>query len=504
VVIDYSRDGSAMGKFSKHEINLMKKKPDGSPRIVLAYLSIGEAEDYRFYWKNKLKKNPPSWLQEENSDWPGNYKVHYWNPSWQQIIFGKPTAYLDQLIDMEFDGVYLDIIDGFEYYQDSIPDAAKYMADFVSKLSKYAKSKSKNPFYVIGQNGETLIDNHEYLQAIDGIAKEDLYYGLEEEGVKNDSLEIAFSLEYLRKAKSSGKKILVIDYVLDQNKQDSIRKNTIQEGFIPFFSVRDLDRIIYDHGSRQDKEPTGRLTPGRFYSVIMPKGTLRSQIISDYYTEKFYYYIPKNSQEDYEFIGRDYFEWTNSLLFYYSFRHHWELGLQLPVTYAHVLPDPTDVFNIHKGPNNYNGIGMAQLIINHGKSWNHYNDNMLLEVNIGLPTDQRKNPFNPGTYGTIRFTREHYGKRVGLMVIGALNYYTNSDFSGFGGSPEIQIGLGLKGSEKFFCSTFLVQDFLMTRAEFNAEYLLGKRSSIETSIGKGFINSQQTLYASLILNYIFR
>src|SRR5690606_6912430 len=36
---------------TKEEVERMKTKPDGSKRLVIAYFSVGEAEDYRWYWK---------------------------------------------------------------------------------------------------------------------------------------------------------------------------------------------------------------------------------------------------------------------------------------------------------------------------------------------------------------------------------------------------------------------------------------------------------------------
>jgi len=89
----------------------------GGKRLVIAYMSIGEAEEYRYYWKDEWESDPPSWLKEENRDWEGNYKVEYWDPDWQGIIYGSTDAYLDKIVDKGFDGVYLDIIDAFEYFE---------------------------------------------------------------------------------------------------------------------------------------------------------------------------------------------------------------------------------------------------------------------------------------------------------------------------------------------------------------------------------------------------
>jgi cysteinyl-tRNA synthetase len=85
--------------------------------LVIAYLSIGEAEDYRYYWKPVWKTNPPSWLKAEDPNWEGNYVVAYWEKDWQNIIFGNSNAYLDKIIKDGFDGAYLDIIDAFEYFE---------------------------------------------------------------------------------------------------------------------------------------------------------------------------------------------------------------------------------------------------------------------------------------------------------------------------------------------------------------------------------------------------
>lgn len=59
-------------------IEELKIKNNGGKRLVIGYLSIGEAEDYRFYW-NKKK---PNWIVKENENWEGKY----WSPEWKSII----------------------------------------------------------------------------------------------------------------------------------------------------------------------------------------------------------------------------------------------------------------------------------------------------------------------------------------------------------------------------------------------------------------------------------
>ncbi|HEA31231.1 MAG TPA: hypothetical protein ENH91_14785 [Leeuwenhoekiella sp.] len=103
--------------FSKEQINQLKRKANGGRRLVIAYMSIGEAENYRYYWKEEWASNPPSWLDEENPNWKGNYKVRYWDSNWQHIIYGNTDSYLQKIISAGFNGVYLDLVDAFEYYE---------------------------------------------------------------------------------------------------------------------------------------------------------------------------------------------------------------------------------------------------------------------------------------------------------------------------------------------------------------------------------------------------
>ncbi len=110
----FFNDGTA---FTAAEIAQLKLKANGGKRLVLCYMSIGEAENYRYYWQNKWLSNKPEWLDAENPNWEGNYKVKYWNKDWQKIIFGNDASYLKKVIDAQFDGVYLDIIDAFDYYE---------------------------------------------------------------------------------------------------------------------------------------------------------------------------------------------------------------------------------------------------------------------------------------------------------------------------------------------------------------------------------------------------
>ena len=98
-------------------------------RKVIAYLSIGEAENYRAYWQRSWSTNVPGFLLAENPEWKGNYRVKYWQAAWQQLIL----ADVDKIMAAGFDGVYLDIVDGFETFEQ---DGGNFMDDRVNLETK--------------------------------------------------------------------------------------------------------------------------------------------------------------------------------------------------------------------------------------------------------------------------------------------------------------------------------------------------------------------------------
>jgi cysteinyl-tRNA synthetase len=114
VVMDAFFDSEPL---TEDDLEAIREKAGGGTRLLIAYMSIGEAEEYRYYWKPEWSDDPPSWIEQENPDWEGNYKVRYWDPAWQGILLGCEACYLDRILAAGFDGVYLDIIDAFAWFE---------------------------------------------------------------------------------------------------------------------------------------------------------------------------------------------------------------------------------------------------------------------------------------------------------------------------------------------------------------------------------------------------
>ncbi len=114
LIIDAFYNGTPL---TSNEVASLKVKAIGGSRLVIAYMSIGEAEDYRYYWNHAWTVNRPDWMKGENPEWEGNYKVEYWDTAWKQVIYKADDSYLDRVLTAGFDGVYLDQVEAYEYFE---------------------------------------------------------------------------------------------------------------------------------------------------------------------------------------------------------------------------------------------------------------------------------------------------------------------------------------------------------------------------------------------------
>jgi cysteinyl-tRNA synthetase len=267
-VLDYSRDGTDEHALTAEEIARLKVKPDGGRRIVLAYLSIGEAETYRFYWNKEwdppsprpangaaAKRGapspppeppashaaaPPPWLGDQNKRWRTNVLVRYWHPDWQAIVFRGPDNYLDRILKAGFDGIYLDRVDVYQELAKENPAAREQMIDFVMALAAHARAR-KEGFLIVPQNAEELLDEQKYRAAIDAIAKEDLLFGDGRSKHPNSQKRIEAGIDHLKRMTADRKPVFVVEYLDKPEDIASARKRLEELGFVPHFAKRGLD-----------------------------------------------------------------------------------------------------------------------------------------------------------------------------------------------------------------------------------------------------------------------
>jgi cysteinyl-tRNA synthetase len=217
-------------------------------RRVIAYLSIGEAEDYRTYWQRSWKTNPPPFLLAQNPEWKGNYRVKYWQANWQRLILAE----VDKIMAAGFAGVYLDIVDGFETFEqdgtnfidDRLNPETKQsyrrdMVDWVKAVA--ARARKTNPAaLVIPQNGTQLLGQSDFLAAVDAVGVEDLF-------TNGDKLQKAgdtkFVLQCLAPIIAAHKPVLDVEYAKRAERQAKVRELAAQHGLVWILTDRQLKSL---------------------------------------------------------------------------------------------------------------------------------------------------------------------------------------------------------------------------------------------------------------------
>ena len=232
-VVDSSSDGTAAREWTPAQITHAK-----SNKLLLAYLSIGEAEDYRHYWRGTWKTSPPPWLGAENPNWPGNYRVQYWHPSWQALI----THSLNRVIAQGFDGAYLDLVDAYQHYPNR-RTARQDMINWVCAITRHARARNPN-FHIVTQNASELIWTPGYAECIDATGQEETFYRATD--VKTSSEERRARLRDYAEYRRHGKPVFTVDYA---NKKENITetyRTARAHGLIPYVTDVDLGELRVD------------------------------------------------------------------------------------------------------------------------------------------------------------------------------------------------------------------------------------------------------------------
>ncbi|MCP5050167.1 MAG: hypothetical protein GY940_23580 [bacterium] len=282
------------------------KASDGIHRkLVIAYIDIGQAEEWRWYWhghttyeeQGKCKNSHVQAIQTwapwvvacDPDGWAGNYPVAFWDPEWKDIVINGTTlgsglnphfnSMLDEVVKDGFDGVYLDWVEAWEMTevqtraQNEGKDPGQEMLNFIKAIRAYGKQYNPD-FIVIQQNSSELIDEvgaNALTGAVDAIAQEGVWWDgsggnddwNDPTGYDEASCCTNYYLTRLRKYIAAGFPVFVCDYAL--NKAGQVYQKTAAEGFIGYASRRSLGKLTS--------------TPPTFATVNSPSiGTDKTQL----------------------------------------------------------------------------------------------------------------------------------------------------------------------------------------------------------------------------------
>lgn len=284
VVIDYIASEENNTDFPLDEVIDSMHKAE-HPKLVIAYIDIGQAEDFRTYWQPDWEIGDPEWIIALDPDgWEGNYPVAYWWDEYRDIWLGD-NGYLQGILDTGFDGVYLDWVEAYSYENviafadEEGVDPVQEMIWWIGDISDFTREQTPE-FFVIAQNAAELAQYDEYVEIIDAIAQEQVWFDggsdnvppgdcplpAKEEDIDTDNYYDSLSPEcqsqydeypestlhvsseeyisYLNSAKDKGLSIFTVDYAENPENINYVYQTSRSLGFVPFVSTRFLDQYI--------------------------------------------------------------------------------------------------------------------------------------------------------------------------------------------------------------------------------------------------------------------
>lgn len=97
------------------DLEKLKKKANGGKRLIISYVNIGAAENWRYYWKRNWTLNDPVWIKKKYVGYDDEFYVQFWHDDWKKIIYGNPESYLKKILDAGFDGAFLDNVEAYYF-----------------------------------------------------------------------------------------------------------------------------------------------------------------------------------------------------------------------------------------------------------------------------------------------------------------------------------------------------------------------------------------------------
>ncbi len=229
-------------------------KANDPSRVVLAYLNIGEAEDFRGYWQSNWKQpqadhrgNPSYILQTDPYGWAGSFPVAYWNTAWQNLLLGT-NGIVRRVAKAGFDGVFMDTVNAYDFpmvdaaAKQAHINPAKAMVSLISHIG--ATFHRINPKgYVVALNAEDLARvDPAYVNDVDGMAFEDTWYAGTPNApwgdpaggdIPTDPSVTAGRIAEYQIFQNAGKPIFTIDYALNDSDVQNAYAQSSALGFVP-------------------------------------------------------------------------------------------------------------------------------------------------------------------------------------------------------------------------------------------------------------------------------
>lgn len=248
--------GAAMSTRAWQSLDLALVDPDdfsmpaATGPLAAAYLSVGEANEGRWFWDRVEGKD---YLVEANPAWKGARRVDIRSLEWRNLLLDVVVA---SAAAKGYRGVMLDTIDVAAYFESSAP--TRFAGSVDAALGFVLELRRRYPgLVIVMNNGLPLLDRAG--AAIDGVLVEDLYTRCHPEpgpcGPTPEAVTLSKEAVLKRFRETTGKPVFVLLYSRLKDRRTPWVRRAVERarkaGFTPYLTSPSLDRLgTVDPGGR--------------------------------------------------------------------------------------------------------------------------------------------------------------------------------------------------------------------------------------------------------------
>jgi uncharacterized protein (TIGR01370 family) len=212
-------------------------------KTLIGYLSLGEAESYRTYYKDLESKNL---LLKANPNWKDHRVIDVRNPAWASYV---TDTLIPPILAQGFDGIMLDTMDSVIQLEDDDPKQYAGMKQAAVILIKTIRARYPNIKIMLNRGFNIL----PLLAGSVDMVMAETTYSLWSPDTKPALVPIAerqYYLDLLHAAQqqSPALKIYTIDYWPPDDKKgvENVYRAQRAEGFVPYVATPNLQNIYME------------------------------------------------------------------------------------------------------------------------------------------------------------------------------------------------------------------------------------------------------------------
>ena len=211
-------------------------------KTVIGYISLGEVENYRDYYKAVEAEGI---LYEKNPNWPDSRYIDVRDTRWSRRVIEELVP---RLLHKGFQGIFIDTLDNPGELERRDPVKFKGMTEAAANLVKAVRRHYPRMYIMLNRSYEILpaVEGQ-----IDAVLGESVFTEIDFEKKAYrlaDTKTYQQQVKWLKEAKARrpALKIYTLDYwpPTDAAGIARIYAEQRKNGFIPYVSVKDLDRVL--------------------------------------------------------------------------------------------------------------------------------------------------------------------------------------------------------------------------------------------------------------------